>query len=64
MSQLFARPEVRLLFICAVALAGMVLVAFFARIPLKYNLRNLTVRWRTTITAKATIDVRADTHSA
>lgn len=44
-----ARPEVRLLLLSAAALAGIVLLAFFGRIPLKYNLRNLTVRWRTTI---------------
>ncbi|MCE9553718.1 MAG: ABC transporter permease [Planctomycetes bacterium] len=49
MTQVFARPEVRLLLISAVALAGIILLAFLGRIPLKYNLRNLTVRWRTTI---------------
>ena len=49
MTQVFARPEVRLLLYAAAALAGIVVLAFLGRIPLKYNLRNLTVRWRTTI---------------
>jgi len=44
-----ARPELHLLLYAAGAILVLVVLAFLGRIPLKYNLRNLTVRWRTTV---------------
>lgn len=44
-----ARPEIRLLLYAAAAVLVLVVLALVGRIPLKYNLRNLTVRWRTTL---------------